>query len=147
MKTNNPHIGSDFDSFLEEEGILGEVEAGAKLKVSNLIRGSKMKKLKLETRVIVNGVETFISELHADITRGVYKVRTSNPTYEFTKNSKGEWWAYPCEGQDAILLEEAPKYGNYQVGDRIQLTLDTWIAKKGYKGTVTAIEPERLVVT
>ncbi|MBF0455606.1 MAG: XRE family transcriptional regulator [Magnetococcales bacterium] len=26
---NNPHIGSDFDDFLEEEGILGDVESVA----------------------------------------------------------------------------------------------------------------------
>ena len=76
-----------------------------------------MKKLKLGTRVIVNGIETFISELHADITRGVYKVRTSNPTYEFKQNPNGDWWA--GDSIKPIWLEEAPKYGNYQVGDRV----------------------------
>ncbi|MDR3054531.1 MAG: helix-turn-helix transcriptional regulator [Zoogloeaceae bacterium] len=30
---NNEHIGSDFDDFLQEEGIFGEVEAGAIKKV------------------------------------------------------------------------------------------------------------------
>lgn len=95
-----------------------------------------MKKLKLGTRVTVNGVETFVSELHADIERGVYKVRTSNPTYEFTKNTKGCWWAYPCEGQEAILLEEAPKYGNYQVGDRV-------FDIEWGKGTVTLLKEIR----
>lgn len=98
-----------------------------------------MKKLKLGTRVLVNGVETFVSELHADIERGVYKVRTSNPTYEFTKNSKGVWWAYPCEGQEAILLEEAPKYGNYQVGDRVT-------DKKHGNGVVKHITDTEVVV-
>jgi len=71
-------------------------------------------KLKLGTRVLVNGVETFISELHTDIQRGVYKVRTSNPTYEFTKHpATGDWF------NKGIVLQEAPKYGGYQVGDRI----------------------------
>ncbi|MBX3051826.1 MAG: XRE family transcriptional regulator [Caldilineaceae bacterium] len=28
-QTNNPHIGSDFDDFLAEEGILAEVETAA----------------------------------------------------------------------------------------------------------------------
>ena len=83
-----------------------------------------MKKLKLGTRVIVNGIETFISELHADITRGVYKVRTSNPTYEFCKHTKTDgskdirWTCLTSELKE-IVLEKAPKYGNYQVGDRV----------------------------
>jgi hypothetical protein len=79
-----------------------------------------MEKLKLGTRVIVKGVETFISELHADITRGVYKVRTSNPTYEFSKSAK-EAWVCCTEGK-WIELKKAPKYGNYQVGDRVFCT-------------------------
>jgi hypothetical protein len=29
MKNKNPHAGSDFDDFLEEEGIFDEVEARA----------------------------------------------------------------------------------------------------------------------
>ena len=76
-------------------------------------------KLKLGTRVIVDGITTFINELHADITRGVYKVRTYNPTYEFTKNSKEEFWTGVINGNEYLLLQKAPKYGNYQVGDRV----------------------------
>ena len=80
-----------------------------------------MKKLKLGTRVLVNGVETFIAELHADIKRGVYKVRTSNPTYEFCKHSDGGFTALTCDGK-VICLQEAPKYGNYQVDDEVFCT-------------------------
>jgi hypothetical protein len=97
-------------------------------------------KLKLGTRVLIEGVETFISELHADITRGVYKVRTSNPTYEFCKHpATGDWFNF------GIVLQEAPKYGNYQVGDRVSSTFKTPVKK----GVVTHICPvlKRVTVT
>jgi hypothetical protein len=84
-----------------------------------------MKKLKLGTRVLVNRVETFIVELHAAMQRRVYKVRTSNPTYEFCKHpATGDWFTYACTDgnmiKDCIILEKAPKYGNYQVGEMVK---------------------------
>lgn len=108
-------------------------------------------KLKLGTRVIVKGVETFISELHEDMKRGVYKVRTSNPTYEFTPNDKGVWEAYinytEEKGCDYIKLVKASKFGNYQTGDRVKLIQNARQGSKRDIGTITAIEPERLIVT
>ena len=48
-KKKNPHRGSSFDSFLEEEGIREEVEAAAvkraiALKISDLMTKSKISK-------------------------------------------------------------------------------------------------------
>lgn len=77
-----------------------------------------MKKLKLGTRVLVNGIETFISELHADIKRGVCKVTTSNPTYVFEKNTFDKFTCL-TSNNTLLELELAPEYGNYQVGDMV----------------------------
>jgi glutathionyl-hydroquinone reductase len=96
-----------------------------------------MKKLKLGTRVIVDGVETFISELHADIRRGVYKVRTDNPTYEFILDTNiGKFFAVlaNCE---VIELKKAPKYNNYNIGDRVKFNSRLY---SDLIGTITKLE-------
>jgi hypothetical protein len=76
-------------------------------------------KLKIGTRVIVEGEETFISELHQDITRGVYRVRTSNPTYEFCKRPKGKGFVAFKSTGEFIELSKADKTSKYQQGDRV----------------------------
>jgi len=93
--------------------------------------------MKIGTRVVVQGVETYIRETHADIERGVYRVRTNNPTYEFKQNPAGDWWA--GDSSKPIWLEKASKYGNYQVGDRVK---DTRTTQKGVVSTVTASSVE-----
>ena len=44
---NNPHIGSDFDDFLREEGIYEEVEAGALKKVIAAALSKQMKRRRI----------------------------------------------------------------------------------------------------
>jgi antitoxin HicB len=56
MKNKNPHAGSDFDDFLEEEGIFDEVEARAlkralALSVQDLMAKKKLTKTSMAVRM------------------------------------------------------------------------------------------------
>jgi len=57
-KTKNPHIGSTFESFLEEEGILEEVNARAMKKLITLQLAEMMRKQKVTKAVMAKRMKT-----------------------------------------------------------------------------------------
>ena len=74
--------------------------------------------MKIGTRVEIDGIETYVTEIHKDIFRGVYKIKTDNPSYEFLKNPSGEWWS--GDSLNPIWLKKAKKFSNYKKGDRVK---------------------------
>ncbi len=55
---NNPHIGSDFDDFLREEGIYEEVEAGALKKVIAAALSKQMKRRRISVSKLAHELGT-----------------------------------------------------------------------------------------
>ena len=55
---NNPHIGSDFDDFLREEGIYEEVEAGALKKVIAAALSKQMKRRRISVSKLAHKLGT-----------------------------------------------------------------------------------------
>ena len=55
---NNPHIGSNFDDFLAEEGILAEVEATAIKRVLAFQLAREMKRAKLTRTELASRMKT-----------------------------------------------------------------------------------------
>ncbi len=55
---NNPHIGSDFDDFLREEGIYEEVEAGALKKVIAAALCKQMKRRRISVSKLAHELGT-----------------------------------------------------------------------------------------
>jgi DNA-binding Xre family transcriptional regulator len=55
---NNPHIGSDFDDFLREEGIYEEVEAGALKKVIAAALSKQMKRRRISVAKLAHELGT-----------------------------------------------------------------------------------------
>ncbi len=58
MMTPNPHIGSNFDDFLAEEGILAEVEAAALKRVLVYQLAQEMKRSKLTRTELAARMQT-----------------------------------------------------------------------------------------
>jgi antitoxin HicB len=55
---SNPHIGSDFDDFLREEGIYEEVEAGALKKVIAAALSKQMKRRRISVSKLAHELGT-----------------------------------------------------------------------------------------
>lgn len=66
--TRPPHIGSSFDDFLSEEGILEDAEVGALKEVQDLIRRDQERAGKLAElqKLITEGLESGVSDRTID---------------------------------------------------------------------------------
>lgn len=58
MTRKNPHVGSDFDEFLEEEGILAEVEIAAAKRIIAFQLQQAMEQQKLSKSSLANRMHT-----------------------------------------------------------------------------------------